>query len=162
MTDQTPPPSEPTAGFDINRVQQDLKSAGRIPLSLVVIGVLTLIWSFLPYYTVSVHGAAGFGAAASGNAWSGGFFGWAGALLALAGGVIAILPELKVQLAVPPVTVAALFGAALICTLLALFIWPGKVSGLAIDYGHGVGYWLALLFTIAGTAVAAYDLRQRS
>jgi hypothetical protein len=161
MTDQTPPSPEPTAGFDINRVQADLKSAGRVPLSLAAIGVLTLIWSFLPYYTASVSGAGFGGVSTSGSAWHG-FFGWAGALLALAGGVIAILPALKVQLAVPPVTVVALFGAAFVFTLLALFIWPGKVSSPMISYGHGFGYWLALLFTLAGTAIAAYDFRQRS
>lgn len=160
MTDQTP--SEPTAGFDINRVQQDLKSAGRIPLTLAGIGVLTLIWSFLPYYTVSFSGAGGFGGVGgSGNAWHG-FFGWAGAILALAGGVLAILPALKVSVSVPPVTVVALFGASFVFTLLALVIWPGKVSMPGLSYGHGAGYWLALLFTLAGTLVAAYDYRAKS
>ena len=159
MTDQTP--SSDPAGFDIARVQQDLKSAGPIPLSLAAIGVLTLIWSFLPYYTVSFSGTAGIGGiGGSGSAWHG-FFGWAGALLALAGGIIAILPALKVSLPVPPVTVVALFGLGFIFTLLALFIWPGKVSMRGLDYGHGAGYWLALLFTLAGTAISGYVYQQR-
>ncbi|WGL53117.1 hypothetical protein P5P86_04670 [Nocardioides sp. BP30] len=163
MTEPSPPPSEPTTGFDLNRVQADLRSAGRIPLSLAAIGLLTLIWSFLPYYTVTFSSAAGFGGVSgSGSAWHG-FFGWAGALLALAGGAVAILPALRVRVTVPPVTVLALFGVGFVCTLMALFIWPGdKVSMQGLDYGHGAGYWLALLFTLAGTAIAAYDVRQRA
>ena len=50
------------------------------------------------------------------------------------------------------------------CTLLALVVTPGGdcddiafMDGVcdAIDRGHGFGYWLALLATIAGTALAA-------
>ncbi len=59
--------------------------------------------------------------------------------------------------------VMALFGLAAACTLLALFVTPGGdcddriMSGACdmIDQGHGFGYWLALLASIAGLALAA-------
>ena len=60
--------------------------------------------------------------------------------------------------------VLGLFAAATVSTLLALFVVPGgscddslfggSVCDL-IDQGHGFGYWLALLGSIAGTALAA-------
>ncbi|MFT4085312.1 MAG: hypothetical protein QM638_22245 [Nocardioides sp.] len=157
MSNQTPPPPPPSTpqpagagGFDPNNALNDLKSAGRENLALAAIGVLTFIWGLLPYYTASSGGLS-----ASGNAWHG-FFGWFATLLALAAGVLAILPALKVKVPVPSVTIVGLFGVAFIFTLLALFIWPGKVSGLDIDYGHGVGYWLALIFTLGGTALSGY------
>jgi len=60
--------------------------------------------------------------------------------------------------------VLGLFGLATLCLLLALFVTPGEgcddslLGGDlcdAIDQGHGIGYWLALLAVIAGTALSA-------
>ena len=121
--------------------------------------------SLLPFYTVSVEflGASSGGSA---NAWHG-FFGWFGALLALAGAGLLVAKLLGVSLPLPvPVRTAVLglFAVATLCLVLALFVTPGggcDDAGLggdicdAIDQGHGFGYWLALLATIAGTALAA-------
>lgn len=96
------------------------------------------------------------------TAWHG-FFGWFGALVALIGAALLAARILGVSLPVPVRTaVLALFGLAALCTLLALFVIPGGgcddagIKGLCdgIDTGHGIGYWLALLATIAGTALA--------
>ena len=60
--------------------------------------------------------------------------------------------------------VLGLFAAATVSTILALFVFPGggcddSLFGGSlcdmVDQGHGVGYWLALLASIAGTALAA-------
>ncbi len=60
--------------------------------------------------------------------------------------------------------VLGLFAAATVCTVLALFVFPGGgcddsfLGGSIckmVDQGHGFGYWLALLAAIAGTALAA-------
>ncbi len=137
-----------------------MKSADRLDLGTIGAGLVVFIASLLPYYTVSVEGFGG----GSANAWHG-FFGWFGALAALVGAgllaakILGVLPALPV-----PVRTAVLgcFALATLCTLLALFVTPGggcDDAGLglcdAIDQGHGFGYWLALLATIAGTALAA-------
>ena len=126
-------------------------------------GVLALLGSLLPYYTVSVE-FLGASAGGSGNAWSGGFLGWFGALLALAGAGVLVAKILGVSLPVPArTTVLGLFAGAAVLTLLALFVFPGGgcddlgIDGVCdgVDEGRGFGYWLALLATIAGTALAA-------
>ena len=76
--------------------------------------------SLLPYYTVSVEGF-GSSASSSVNAWHG-FFGWFGAVLALAGAALLVATLLGVALPLPvPVRTAVLglFGLAAVCTLLA-------------------------------------------
>lgn len=130
-------------------------------IAAVALGVLALIASLLPYYTVSVS-YQGMSQSAHANAWHG-FFGWAGAILALLGGIVALATLLKVKVPFSPALVGTiLFGLGFIFTLIALFVFPGDTgsipSDLHVDKGRGVGYWLALVFTLAGTAVSVYTL----
>ena len=155
--------SSSSSSFDAAAATQTLKSADRLDLATIGAGVLAFVGSLLPYYTVSVEGF-GSSASSSANAWHG-FFGWFGALLALAAAALLVARLLGVALPVPVRTaVLALFGLAAACTLLALFVTPGGdcddivvLEGVcdAIDQGHGFGYWLALLATLGGTALAA-------
>ena len=131
-----------------------LQSANRLDLGIIGAGVIAFLASLMPYYTVNFK-AFGVSSGGSVNAWHG-FFGWFGALLALAAAVVLVLHLMGQALPVPVrTTVLGLMGAGLLCTILALFIFPGgNVSGMGIDTGHGFGYWLALLATIAGTVLA--------
>ena len=131
-----------------------LQSADRLDLGTIGVGVLAFLASLMPYYTVSFK-AFGVSSSGSVNAWHG-FFGWFGALCALAAAVVLLLHLMGQALPVPVrTTVLGLMAAALVCTILALFIFPGgDVSGVGIDTGHGFGYWLALLCTLAGTVLA--------
>ncbi len=145
-----------------------LTGKDRLDLATVAVGLLALLASFLPYYTMSFDGFEGFGGASeSASAWHG-FFGWFGAVCALAAAAVLAAHLLGVALPVPVrLVVLALFGLALVCTLLALFVYPGEscedaVGGFmtkdicdSFDEGRGVGYWLALISTAAGTALAA-------
>ena len=156
-------PDSTSGSTSANDAVATLKGADRLDLATIGAGVLVFLASLMPYYTWSVDG---FGSTASSsvNAWHG-FFGWFGALCALAGAAVLVAKILGVALPVPVrTTVLALFGLAALCTLLALFVTPGggcDDSGLGgefcdmIDEGHGIGYWLALLASIAGVALAA-------
>ena len=130
-----------------------LQSAHRLDLGIIAAGVIAFLASLMPYDNYSTNGLGGF--EVSFNAWHG-FFGWFGALLALAAAVVLVLHIMGQALPVPVrTTVLGLMGAGLLCTILALFVFPGgNYSGAGIDSGHSFGYWLALLATIAGTALA--------
>lgn len=163
-------PHAPQGGWSSSAASQQateavetLKKGNPLDLATIGAGLLVLLGSLLPYYTVSVD-AFGANASDSATAWHG-FLGWFGAVLALAGAVVLVLHLLSRDLPVPVrTTVLGLFAAAALCTLLALFVTPGpdcndsflteSVCSM-IDQGHGVGYWLALLGSIAGTALAA-------
>ena len=142
--------------------QQRLAAADKRDLATVGAGVLAILASLMPYYTISFEGFGGLGAEV--NAWHG-FFGWFGAVCALAGAGALAAHVYGVALPVPVgTTVLGLFALGLLCTVLALFVFPGggcDDDGLggavcdAIDQGHAFGYWLALLSTGAGTALAA-------
>lgn len=163
----TPAPSAPPASSgstSANEAVETLKSADRLDLGIVGAGLLVFLGSLLPYYTVSVD-FLGVSDSASVTAWHG-FFGWFGALLALAGSGVLVARLLGVGLPVPVrTTVLGLFAGAVLCTVLALFVFPGGscedipfAGGSvcdAIDQGHGFGYWLALLASVAGLALAA-------
>ncbi|MBS2940247.1 DUF5336 domain-containing protein [Nocardioides sp. J2M5] len=164
------PASGPASGWSsaeasrqANEAVATLKKGNPLDLATIGAGLVVFLGSFLPYYTVSVD-AFGASSSASATAWHG-FFGWFGALLALAGAVVLVLHLLSRPLPVPVrLTVLGLFAVAALCTLLALFVLPGgscddtlfggSVCDL-IDQGHGIGYWLALLGSLAGTALAA-------
>ncbi|MDT0187907.1 hypothetical protein Q9S36_47745 [Microbacterium sp. ARD31] len=157
-------PSGPTSGSpSAEAAVETLKSADRLDLGIIGAGVLAFLGSFMPYYTVSVD-ILGSSNSASANAWHG-FFGWFGAVLALAGAAVLVARLLGVALPVPArTTVLGLFAAAVVSTLIALVVTPGGscedtlIGGEfcdAIDQGHGFGYWLALLASVAGLALAA-------
>ncbi len=136
-------------------------SAVRDPLDWVLLaaGPLTLIFSLMPYYTAKAS-YMGFSRSAHENAWHG-FFGWFGAIVALAASVIIALELFapgQVKLPVPaPLAVLGLFGLAFVCYLLAWFITPGVgdiPSEIKVDFGRGIGFYLGLIFILAGGVVA--------
>ncbi len=140
-------------------VRSAVQTAHKFDLGIIAAGVLAFLFSFFPYYTVSFGGYGG-----SATAWHG-FFGWFAVLLALVGSALVAAALLGVQLPVPlRLTVAALFGVALLCLIIAGFTWPGSGAASAVGInvgdvtGHGVGYYLSLLVIAAGTALAALRL----
>lgn len=158
----TPQPASSASTRSTDAVET-LKQADRLDLATIGAGVLAFLASLMPYYTVSVD-VLGSGASSSVNAWHG-FFGWFGAVLALAGAAVLAAKILGVSLPFPVrTTVVGLFAAGAVCTLLALFVVPGgscedvvlmgDVCDM-IDQGHGFGYWLALVSTLGGSALAA-------
>src|SRR6476660_2707935 len=82
------------ASQQANEAVATLKKGNPLDLATIGAGLLVFLGSLLPYYTVSV---SGFGANASESvtAWHG-FFGWFGALLALAAAVVLVLHLLAV------------------------------------------------------------------
>jgi hypothetical protein len=133
----------------------DPAAVDRFDWAIIGAGVLTLLFSFFDYYTVSVS-IDGYGGSASASAWHG-FFGWFGALAALAGSV-ALLAHLAGRLPgnlQGRLFVLGAFAVGTLCTLLALLIFPdGGYTGPGVSTGHGIGYWGALLFVIVGTALS--------
>jgi hypothetical protein len=173
----TPPPPQPpapTAGasagssyqFDADKAKATLQGAHKFDLGMMAAGVIALIGSWLPFYTLSVS-AGGFGASDSVSAWHG-FFGWFGVLIALATSVavaLSVFGVVKLPMSLPQIAVAG-FGLALLLLLLTLFVDPsggcqGVGSlGIKCDIGRGFGYWLALLAVIAGGALAFLRMRE--
>lgn len=123
-------------------------------LAQIGLGALLFIASLLPFYSYSAH-VASFSTSASLTAWHG-FFGWFGVLLGIAAaGVLAA--ALFGHVAIPSLRllVLGLFAASAVCLLLALFVIPGGgYDGPGFSSGHSFGYWLALLCSLAGTALA--------
>ena len=93
--------------------------------------------------------------------------GWFAVLVALAAAVVVALAVFSVvQLPMPAHQIAAVgFGLALLCLILALFVDPSggcggaSAFGVTCDIGRGVGYWLALLAVLAGTALSVMRAR---
>jgi hypothetical protein len=173
-TPPPPPPAAPTAGastgssyqFDADRAKATLQGAHKFDLGMIGAGVLALIGSWLPFYTLSVS-AGGFGASDSVSAWHG-FFGWFGILIALATSALVALSlfnVVKLPMSIHQIAVVG-FGLALLCLLLTLFVDPsggcnGVGSlGIKCDIGRGFGYWLALLAVLAGGALAFLRMRE--
>lgn len=167
MSDVTPPNVPPTGGtpqFDRATFQSAVKGASRADLALIGAAVLLLIFSFTPYYKVSIS-MQSIHNSATGSAWHG-FFGWAAVILALVGALLLVLPWLGVTL---PTTAAVvtygLFVVAFVFVLLALFVVPGDTGGAAalgvhIDKGHGFGYWISLLIALVAGAYGALKIAQ--
>jgi hypothetical protein len=142
----------------------DVSRSHPFDLAIMACGAVAFLASFLPYYTVSIEGFdIGFGGGAA-NAWHG-FFGWFGAVSALAGAVLLAL-HLAGRAPLVPVrpAVLAAMGLAAASTLAAVAVIPGWDCGSdsvmaavcdVVDLGHGVGYWTALAATAVGTALAA-------
>jgi hypothetical protein len=180
----TPPPAAPTppaspaqssapAGggsqYDFNQAKTTLQGAHKFDLGIIAAGLIAWIAGFLPFYTASVSVSGIGGASTSGTAYHG-FFGWFAVWLALAAAVLVTLALLNIVSGLPmPLhqIAAAAFGLALLCLILALFIFPGGgcggssgFGGFKCDTGHGFGYWLALLAVIAGLALSVMRMRE--
>jgi hypothetical protein len=168
-----PPPPAPPAGGAHQQWQQgaanlqnfDPKTLNPLDWGIIGAGLLAFIFSLFGYYkyTVSLKILnVSQSESKSFSAWHG-FFGWFATLVALAAAVILAI-HLIAKITLPfPVRLVVLGGFALatLCTLLALFIVPGvegsaaaAAVGVKVDKGHGIGYWLAFVVLIAGTALA--------
>ena len=104
----------------------DPAAVDRLDWGIIGAGVLTLLFSFFDYYTVSAS-FGGYSVSDSASAWHG-FFGWFGALVALAASA-ALLAHLAGRLPgnLPGrLVVLGAFAVATLSTLLALLIYPGS------------------------------------
>ena len=135
----------------------DPAAVERVDWAIIGAGVLALLFSFFDYYTVSVS-FGGYSVSDSASAWHG-FFGWVGALCALAASA-ALLAQLAgrlpANLPLPGrlVTLGG-FAIATLCVLLALVVYPGSgYSGVGVHVGHGFGYWGSLVFVIVGLVLS--------
>jgi hypothetical protein len=149
----------------------DPKTLNPLDWGIIGAGVLAFLFSLFGYYTYTVSASAlGVTQSASQtySAWHG-FFGWFGALVAIAAAIVLAL-NLIAKIELPfPVRLAVLggFALSLLCVLLALLIvpLPGDASaasafGIKIDKGHGFGYWLSLLSILAGTVLSFMRFQQ--
>lgn len=145
------------------QAKQALQGAHKFDLALVAAGVVALLGSLLPYYTVSVD-MMGISTSTSVNAWNG-FFGWFGVLAAVIGSGLVLAHLLGTDTKVSARTGALVaYAVAVVSTILALFIYPGggcddlETLGVnvceGIDFGRGFGYWLTLLAVLGGLALA--------
>lgn len=135
----------------------DLTRLGRTERVLAVVGVLALIDSFLPWYSVSGKGLAA-GISYSENAWDVGVGGWFPLLLLLAVGVVVALPAAGRSVVVRG-GYAAFGAAAALATLIILIRWltypslPGEAAGYA-DAGAGFGTYAGLILAVVATVFA--------
>ncbi|SEC03288.1 hypothetical protein SAMN04489844_1544 [Nocardioides exalbidus] len=159
------PPSAPGPDYaaQASQAADKLKAGNPLDLGIIGAGLVAFIASLLPFYTVSVE-ILGTSAGSSANAWHG-FLGWFGVLAAVVAAGLLVTRLLGVSFSLPvPLrdAVLGLFAVATLCLLVALFVTPGGgcddagIDGLCdgIDIGRGIGYWLALLAAIAGTALS--------
>ena len=137
------------------------KTVNPLGWGILAVGVLTLIFSFFSYYTVTLS-VIGFNYGGNENAWNG-FFGWFAVFLVLLGaGAVAVelfAPQVKFPF---PTRLAALglFALALICVLLALVIFPESVpSGSGISTGRGFGYWADLVLVAVGAVLCLLRMK---
>jgi hypothetical protein len=150
-------------GSPAPKMSFNLAAVDKMDWAIFGVAFLAFIFSFFPYYTVSVSGG-GFSNSASESAWNG-FFGWFAVLLVLIGaGLIAVelfVPQLNLKLPIP-VRLASLIAWAIatLSVILALFVFPEDVpSGLGIDTGRGFGYWADLVLIIAGVVLSVLRLK---
>jgi hypothetical protein len=156
----TPPPPPPPPGQwgqpPGGGASFDPKTVNPLDWGILGIGLLTFIFSFISYFTVS---AGGFSESTS--AWHG-FFGWFGTLLALAAAVVVGLALFAPQVKMPwpnYLVALGLFALATLSTFIALFTNPyPDLRGL--DRGHGFGYWASLILVIAGTVLTLMRVQQ--
>jgi hypothetical protein len=139
----------------------NLAAVDKMDWAIFGVAFLTFVFSFFPYYTVSVS-SSGFSASSSEGAWHG-FFGWFAVLVALiAAGLVAaeiFAPQIKLPV---PVRLASLiaWAVATLSVILALVVFPEDVpSGLGIDTGRGFGYWADLVLIIAGVVLSVLRLK---
>ena len=118
-------------------------------------GIVFLIASFLPWYSVEFGGFEGIGSVSNSvNAWGDIGFLWGSlwALLLLAGAVLLILPAFGVQAPkVPAVAFLAVAALATIFTLLKLLIGEDDAPDLGITIDASFGLYLAIIAAAAAT-----------
>jgi hypothetical protein len=127
-----------------------------LDLGVVAAGVVTVVFSFRGYYTVS----AGYVSDSTG-AWHG-FFGWFGVVLAAAGAAVVAavlaLPRTRFPVAPHPVALA-LFALGAVSTAVALtttgYDTARRLPGVPVESGHGYGYWVCLTAIVAAAAMTA-------
>jgi len=150
----------------MDSAKASLQGAHKFDLGIVAAGVIAWLAGFMPFYTASVSSGV-ISASTSGSAYHG-FFGWFAVWLALAAALVVAAELFGVGLPLAVHQVAAvLFGVALVCLILALFIFPGGdcgsaggLGGITCDTGRGFGYWLALLAVLAGGALSVMRMRE--
>ena len=179
MSDIPPPsdpqPTSPATGSTNpsgDQVVDALKGVRPLDLAAAGLALSAFLWSFLPYYTVSVK-MAGFNESDSVTAWHG-FFGWFATLLAVVAGAVLVLHFLssvvKIEaLASVPVRLVATvaLGVALLCVIIAFFVTPGAdCAGIAmceesVDFGRGIGWYLSFLAIAGSTVLTALSTRAK-
>ncbi len=141
--------------FDASRLSQlDWGIAGGAAVAFISL--------FLPWYGYS-GGIAGLGYSASVSGWSVGFWGWAGALLVVAAGVVLVLRRMDTEL--PELPVGPAFLVAALASLGVLFIlirWSSlpSVHVTGVSVGAKYGLFLGLLAGIVGAVCAVLELRE--
>ena len=135
----------------------DPAAVDRLDWAIIGAGVLTLLFSFFDYYTVSASFGT-YSVSESASAWHG-FFGWFGALCALAAAA-ALFAQLAgrypANLPVPArLFTLGGFALATLCVVIAFLLYPGSgYSGFGVHVGHGFGYWGSLVFVLVGLALS--------
>lgn len=118
-------------------------------------GIVFLIASFLPWYSVEYGGFQGVGGISdSANAWGDIGFLWGSlwALLLLGGAVLLILPAFGVQVPkLPAVAFLAVGALATIFTVLKLLIGEDDAPELGITIDASFGLYLAIIAAAAAT-----------
>ncbi|WP_031073867.1 hypothetical protein [Streptomyces sp. NRRL WC-3742] len=127
---------------------------------LAAIGLLALVDSFLPWYSVSQktpYPGVAYGYSTAGNAWDVGIGGWLPMLLLLAVGVLVALPVLGRTVSVPGGWAA--YGAvSLLATVIVVIRWvsypsiPAEAASF-ITAGADFGTYLGLLLGLGGVVV---------
>jgi len=116
-------------------------------------GILFLIASFLPWYSLEYGGFSGVGGVSnSANAWGDIGFLWGSlwALLLLGGAVLLILPAFGVQVPkLPAVAFLAVGALATVFTLLKLLIGEDDAPELGITINASFGLYLAIIAAAA-------------
>lgn len=165
MTFQPPPPppggTPPPPPGGGAPAPFDPKSVNPLDWGILGAGVLAFIFSMFNYYTIDVGPASD-----SVSAWHG-FFGWAAALLALAGAVLVAAELFVPQFRLPTsgrLVGLGLFAVATLFVIIALFTNAYDTDGagalgIDVDSGHGFGYWASLIVIIAGTVLSLMRLQ---
>jgi hypothetical protein len=147
-------PSNPTKpNPQVQQVQAMFNGLSMGRKVTLIAGIVGLIISFLPWYSVSYSGFA----SASESAWHG--WGFLAALLFIVAGVWVLLPLVGVQVrgilaSLPPtVTEARLVMGigvvALICTILFMVTQGPSVSVAGLSAGPSIGAYLGIVVSIA-------------
>jgi hypothetical protein len=167
--DNPPPPPPPSPGQwgppSGSPQQFDPKNVNPLDWTILGIGLLTFIFSFVSYYTASDSGVT-----VSESAWHG-FFGWFAMLCALAGSVLVALELFMPQMKLPwpnRLIGLLLYAVAALCVILAIFIIPSTFCyrgfcgsvGSGVDKGHGWGFWLSLILILGGLVVSLMRVQQ--